>query len=186
MSEDTLFDTPASVEGGHAGGATFDETGCYRYDLRREIGDGPWIGWVMLNPSTADATKLDPTLRRVARYSRDWGYGGFYVRNLFALRTTDPAGLREVSDPIGPDNDEWLRSLVTEVETVIVGWGTGRYPRLGRPERWQHVADILAPAIPACLATAKDGQPCHPLYQKADLTPVRWPADNVHAKGANR
>lgn len=173
--DNTLFDVPAPLEGGRDGGATIDATGRYRYDLWRLLYPGlPWLGVVMLNPSTADATKLDPTLKRVLGYARAWGFGGVRVRNLFAFRATDPAELLEADDPIGPGNDTWLGSLLTEVDTVVVAWGTGRYPRLGNPERWKQVADILAPARPGCLALAKDGQPRHPLYLKADLEPTPW------------
>jgi len=167
-----LFEVPSLPEGGD-GGAVISADRRYRYYLRRTFDDTlPICGVVMLNPSTADETKLDPTLRRVLGYCRRWGFGGFRIANLFALRATDPRELLTADDPVGPDNDAWLRSLITEVDRVVVGWGTGRYPRIGN--RWERVAEILAPAKPVCLATAKDGQPCHPLYQRADLTPVAW------------
>lgn len=44
----------------------------YRYTLRRNLGLNPWrvanesaLLWIMLNPSTADDTTDDPTIRRV-------------------------------------------------------------------------------------------------------------------------
>lgn len=167
-----LFDATPASEGGE-GGAVISDDGRYRYYLRRTWNDlEPVCGFVMLNPSTADETKLDPTLRRVLSYCRRWGYGGFRIANLFAFRATDPRELLTADDPIGPENDVWLHSLTAAVDRVVVGWGTGRYPRIGN--RWERVAEILAPANPVCLATAKDGQPCHPLYQRADLEPVRW------------
>jgi hypothetical protein len=64
----------------------------YRYELRR-VWDAQ-LGlacWVMLNPSTADANEDDPTIRRCVNFARTWGYGGIVVRNLFALRATDPS-----------------------------------------------------------------------------------------------
>lgn len=169
---DGLFEVPAASEGGE-GDAVITPDRRYRYNLWRTW-DGalPLCGWVMLNPSTADETKLDPTLRRVLGFSRRWGYGGFVIRNLFAYRATDPRELVVADDPVGPENDAWLVSLTTEVDMVVVGWGTGRYPRIGK--RWERVAEILAPARPVCLARAKDGMPVHPLYQRADVTPMRW------------
>ncbi|MBV8312930.1 MAG: DUF1643 domain-containing protein [Planctomycetaceae bacterium] len=47
----------------------------------------------------------DPTIERCERRARRWGFGGLIVTNLFALCATDPAGLRRVADPIGPEND---------------------------------------------------------------------------------
>lgn len=170
---DSLFEVPAVVEGGVEGDATISEDGRYRYDLRRVFKSRkPLLGWVMLNPSTADETKLDPTLRRVKAYSSDWGYGGFVIRNLFALRATDPRELLTADDPVGPDNDEWLAGHWDGVGRVVVGWGAGRYPRIG--DRWRHVAALLAPMEPLCLRLAKDGMPVHPLYQRADVVPHAW------------
>jgi hypothetical protein len=167
-----LFEVPDVPEGGE-GGAVISADRRYRYNLWRTWDDTlPVCGWVMLNPSTADETKLDPTLRRVRDFCCRWGFGGFTIRNLFALRATDPRELRTAGDRVGLENDAWLKSLTIEVDRIVVGWGTGRYPRIEK--RWERVAEILAPAHPVCLATAKDGQPCHPLYQRADLTPVAW------------
>jgi hypothetical protein len=59
----------------------------------------------MLNPSTADERRDDPTIRRCIGFSRARGFGGKTVVNLFALRTPEPRDLREHADPIGPDND---------------------------------------------------------------------------------
>jgi hypothetical protein len=169
-----LFEVPRLPEGGD-GGAVISTDRRYRYNLWRTWDDTlPVCGWVMLNPSTADETKLDPTLRRVRDYCCRWGFGGFVVRNLFALRATDPRELVKAADRVGPENDAWLHSLTVEVDRVVVGWGTGRYPRLGKPERWAQVAAILSPARPVCLSLAKDGQPCHPLYQRADAEPFTW------------
>lgn len=168
--QDSLF---ADAE---TSGAVID--GPYRYDLWRTWNpvEQPSIcAWVMLNPSTADASEDDPTIRRCVAYSKAWGYDGLVVRNLFALRATDPRELLTAADPVGPENDLWLSERLADVARVVVAWGTGRYPRLGG-ERWRHVADLLAPHRPVCLRPAKDGQPVHPLYQRADLTPVPWPS----------
>jgi hypothetical protein len=167
-----LFDVPDVPEGGE-GGAVISADRRYRYNLWRTWDDTlPVCGWVMLNPSTADETKLDRTLWRVRGYCCRWGFGGFVIQNLFAFRATDPRELLTADDRVGPENDVWLHRLTTGVDRVVVGWGTGRYPRLGN--RSALVAEMLAPAHPVCLATAKDGQPCHPLYQRADAEPFSW------------
>ena len=93
--------------------ATFSECGRYRYTLRRAWDAGPshsgTVCWVMRNPSTADADKLDPTLRRCRGFTLGWGFAAMSVVNLYALRSTDPRGLWDTSDPVGPDNDEAIR-----------------------------------------------------------------------------
>ncbi|GAA3550600.1 DUF1643 domain-containing protein [Nonomuraea rosea] len=163
---DTLFGLPLS-------GAVID--GPYRYTLWRTWTLRPepaLCAWVMLNPSTADAAQDDPTIRRCVAYARSWGYDGIVVRNLFALRATDPAGLATAAEPVGPGNDEWLSGRWDGVRRVVVAWGTGRWPRLHN--RCERVAALLEPLDPLCLRAGRDGQPVHPLYQPADLLPSPW------------
>ncbi|MFB4275778.1 DUF1643 domain-containing protein [Nonomuraea sp. MTCD27] len=154
-----------------ASGAVID--GPYRYTLWRTW-DGrlPVCGWVMLNPSTADACADDPTIRRCVGFARRWGFGGIVVRNLFAFRATSPRQLLDAADPVGPDNEEWL-SRWDGVTGVVAAWGTGRWPRLAG-DRWRRAAALLAPLGPVCLRAARDGQPVHPLYQPAHLEPIPW------------
>ncbi|WP_027947183.1 DUF1643 domain-containing protein [Amycolatopsis taiwanensis] len=147
--------------------AVISPCGTYRYELTRRWSDGPPVGWVMLNPSTADANLDDPTIRRCIAFAKAWGYGGIVVRNLYALRATDPRELDRHSEPIGPDNDAHLARCVGEPLT-IVAWGA----RGG--DRGREVLGLLASrgVRPHLLATTGDGQPRHPLYLRADLLPV--------------
>lgn len=58
--------------------------GC-RFWLKRAWGAGPLITWIMCNPSDADATRDDPTMRRVIEFSLAWGYGSCVVINIIPL-----------------------------------------------------------------------------------------------------
>lgn len=62
--------------------AVLSDDGQYRYQLERTWGFGDAVTFVMLNPSTADARKDDPTIRRCLSYARSWGYDGIRVVNL--------------------------------------------------------------------------------------------------------
>ena len=87
--------------------ADFSFCGQYRYTLTRVWSlERGLVLFVGLNPSTADAERDDPTVRRCVGYARRWGFGGVLVANLFAYRATDPRDLLAVSYPIGPRNDE--------------------------------------------------------------------------------
>jgi hypothetical protein len=80
--------------------------------------------WIGLNPSVADETKLDPTLRRIRTFSATWGYNGFIMTNLFAVVSTDADQLYSEADPVGPENDRYIRQAVQETGVVIAAWGT--------------------------------------------------------------
>jgi hypothetical protein len=73
--------------------ADLSDCGTYRYRLGRRWAEGPVDVWIMLNPSTADATVDDRTIGRCMEFSRRWGAGALVVGNLFALRATDPTDL---------------------------------------------------------------------------------------------
>ena len=152
----------------------------YRYQLYRDLGGRlpdmfdhreriyhPSVNFLMLNPSTADAHKLDPTLRRCVGFARRWGCKDFYVTNLFAYRTSDPKELWAVAanglDIVGPENDTYIREIVSEASLTIVAWG-GVYKSLSW--RVEQVVEIIKPHREKIrsLGFTKGGQPRHPLY----------------------
>src|SRR3989449_11540410 len=103
--------------------ACFSRCGTYRYALWRRWAAGPQVLFVMLNPSTADAQRDDPTIRRCIGFARRWGCGGIEVVNLFALRATDPRRLRYTRDPVGPENVAHLARAAGRASLVGAAWG---------------------------------------------------------------
>jgi hypothetical protein len=141
--------------------ALFDPSGRYRYRLsRRWAGGGRAIAFVMLNPSTADAERDDPTIRRCSGFARAWGFSAMTVVNLFALRATDPARLRRARDPVGRDNDEHIAAAAAACDALVLAWGA--HGALGGRDR--DVLALLRGCRPACLGVTRSGQPRHPLY----------------------
>lgn len=126
------------------------------------------VMFIGLNPSTADETLDDPTIRRCIGYAKDWGYGGLLMTNIFAYRSTDPRGLLTVEDPIGPDNDKALLKCFLEVDLAIAAWGV--HGTL--VERDKRVRELLAPLH--YLRLTKAGHPAHPLYLPKALKPMLW------------
>jgi len=59
--------------------AVLSDCGTYRYVLTRRWAEGPVLGWVMLNPSRADAGRDDATVRRCMGFVRSWGFAGIIV-----------------------------------------------------------------------------------------------------------
>jgi len=153
--------------------ATFDAGRTYRYSLVRswEPG-GRRLNFLMLNPSTADATRLDPTVRRCLGFARSWGFGTLEVTNLFAYRATDPRELLAHEAPVGPANDRAILDAAGSADQVAVAWGA-RGSHRGRAD---DVADLLAGlrVRPLVLGVTREGQPLHPLYVRGDAVPVPW------------
>lgn len=151
-------------------GALLSDDREYRYRLWRTWdAQKPVLTWILLNPSTADETDDDSTLRRCIGYAKDWGYGGVVLGNLFALRSKHPEDLREHPDPVGPRNDEHLRAIAAEADRTVAAWGAHGDLK----DRADEVAGLLDVDLYA-IGTTKDGHPLHPLYKSADLKPERW------------
>lgn len=135
----------------------------YRYCLTR-IWDSklPTVTFVMLNPSTADEVNDDPTIRRCMGFARAEGFGALEVMNLYAFRATDPRVLFMADDPVGPQNDEWLRRAANN-SMMLAAWGTK-----AKPDRVREF--LMGPAMGHeiyCLGKTKHGAPRHPLYLPA-------------------
>ena len=83
------------------------------------------------------------------------------MSNLFAFRATKPEDMMAAVDPVGPENDFWLRKLSIEAFLTVAAWGVKGMFR-GRDkdvtDRLLCVADLM------CLKHTKDGHPWHPLY----------------------
>lgn len=148
--------------------AVFSEDRKYRYYLRR-VWDRKLerMAFVMLNPSTADAFKNDPTVERCQERATRLGYGSFSVTNIFAYRSTQPNALTLPSvQPVGERNDEWIQFATRTAAKVMIGWGNhGKFG--GRGD--QVIEALEEDGIQLfCLGQNKGGCPVHPLYQAYD------------------
>ena len=153
----------------------------HRYWLKADL---DWdiykkIMFLMLNPSTADEVQSDPTVTRCKNYAKLWGYNRVYVCNIFAYRSTDPQGLREVEDPIGQLNDNYICNIAGLVDTVVCAWGThGEYLNRG-----EEVVELLTDAgyndKLHALGINKGGTPKHPLYLRKNQEIFRYGRTNL-------
>lgn len=161
-------------------GAELSPCGLYRFSLTRRWAPkgstpmGDTVLWVMLNPSTADGLKDDPTIRRCVAFSRGWGFAALEVQNLYAWRATNPAELTRVHFPVEPPDmvgvDERLRTAARAAGLVIAAWGANAQPY--RAERVRHV--LAQEGEVRHLGLTKDGHPKHPLYLRGDTVPALW------------
>lgn len=155
--------------------AVISDCGLYRYRLDRGWGDGPTMGFVMLNPSTADAEADDPTIRRCIGFAKREGCGGLIVVNLFPLRATKPADLW-ATDPLtrmgGQPAELEFHRAVKDADILVAAWGADTR----RAEHW--IVERFGARM-VCLGKTKSGAPRHPLYVRKDapLVPL-LEADN--------
>lgn len=145
----------------------------YRYSLIREWDQGPRALWIMLNPSIADASIDDPTIRRCIGFSQSFGrgrddldtrYGSLEVVNLFAYRATDPKDMAAAKargvDIVGPENDRHIIEAASRASLTVAAWGADKLA----PLRCVIVHKLVAPHALHCLGKSKSGAPKHPLY----------------------
>jgi hypothetical protein len=157
--------------------AVFSPDRKFRYTLRRIWPAGIWpteggafVAFIGLNPSTADEVKNDPTVTRCMKYAQKWGYGGMYMLNIFAYRSTDPRELYLQEDPIGGYNDSFILQAAQRSGLIVACWGNhGNLLSRG----W-NVIKLLQGAglrVMRLGSLTIPGQPRHPLYLKGDLLP---------------
>ncbi len=156
--------------------AHLSECGTYRYHLYRRWDEAlRSVAFVMLNPSTADGSVDDATIRRCVGFARDWGYGTLEVVNLFAYRATDRACLREArqagDDVIGPGNDAVIRQVVGRSAMVICAWGNNA-PK----DREAAILELIrgCGGRPWALAVTMQDHPAHPLRLAKTTLPFPW------------
>jgi len=149
-------------------GAIISEDEQYRYQLWRIWDkDKPMVMFLMLNPSTADATEDDNTVRRCINFAKEWGYGGIYTGNLFAYRAKNPKDLLKAEEPVGEENLEHLESMSERCGEVICAWGNNDIV-----EKLQGKNSLEAIKKPMyAIEFSIDGNPKHPLYLRNGLTP---------------
>lgn len=150
-------------------GALLSHCRTYRYDLWRTwTGGAGYAMFVGLNPSTADETEDDPTIRRCVAFAKDWGYAGLCMTNLFAYRATNPDDMMRASDPVGPRNDAILLERAAAAGVVVAAWGVhGTFG--GRDNAVRRMLPRLH-----YLRLTKNGHPGHPLYLPRTLLPASW------------
>lgn len=151
---------------------TFSEDRIYRYTLWRDwdidsiTGCAPneFVQFIGLNPSTADETRDDPTIRRCRGFAQVWGFGAMCMTNLFAFRATSPKVMKAAPNSIGPDNDSWLSRISSSAGLVIACWG--------RDGEFMNRDNEVLNIVPSVYQIGPAGYPRHPLYLPRGLKPV--------------
>lgn len=197
--EESLMEAPTPHIENQAGRQTIlSPCRKYRYTLWREwqgsldmlasnalltaLNEDKFLMVIGLNPSTADETKDDPTIRKCIGFAKRWGYGALCMTNLFAWRDTKPENMLNAADPIGPLNDRYLFGAATRAGMILAAWG--------KKGNHMHRASFVGNCINGmvrpdglpmlhCLRANGDGSPEHPLYVPYETTPMAWPVQDA-------
>ena len=152
--------------------AIISEDKKYRYVLSRIWDESKPIVMIMgLNPSTADAMNDDPTITKCINFAKSWGYGGVYMLNLFAFRTSNPQTMLDADEPIGMENDKYLVEYSLKCDKVVCAWGNDGSYKNRSSEIKSKLGNLYY------LALNKSGEPSHPLYLKSELVPIKFRDD---------
>lgn len=142
--------------------AVFSRCLTYRYLLTRVLRDGPsTLLFIMCNPSTADGTTDDPTIRRCLGFARDLQFDRLHVVNLWAIRSTAPQAVR-LPNAVGSHNDLIIRAQIKLAHTIVCAWSDWGATH-GRDQQVRSIAQSCGRTL-HCLGLTKSGNPRHPLY----------------------
>lgn len=152
--------------------ATFSPCRRYRYRLARNWDESkPTVVFCGLNPSTADETADDPTIRREVGFAKEWGFGTLVKVNAYAWRSTDPKGLWLAEEPCGEDNLGHIVEVAKTADLFVAAWGNN----IRRDREAEVVAVLLGASVPVhALKITKAGNPSHTLYLPKTLRPFVW------------
>ena len=148
----------------------------HRYQLIR--GDAKKvICFLMLNPSHADATNDDPTMRRLKKFTSNLGYTGFIVVNLCSFITPYPKKLYDYINrknnikKYDNLNDTHIKYAFNISKVIVAAYGVLKNPALKK--RAKKILKMTNKPIHA-LKLTKDGFPAHPLYLKKDSSLITF------------
>lgn len=137
-----------------------------------------------LNPSTADETEDDPTIRRCIGFAKREGCGRLLMLNLWSYRATDPRDLRRVSDherapAVNRENVRLAigREMERRGAIVVCAWGThGEFKQEAEALRKVLSSPLNFTECPKlmCLGMTAAGHPRHPLYLRSDAPLIAW------------
>jgi len=161
-----LFETPVTS-------AVLSHDRVYRYELwRRWADDGAgYVNFICLNPSKADETADDPTVKKCVKFAKSWGYDAICITNLFAYRATDPEAMKAFPDPVGLGNSRYLKEVAQRAALIVCAWGQhGSFNcRSSVVKRFLRRFDLHYLRL--------SGEPWHPLYLPDITRPSRWPRE---------
>lgn len=147
--------------------AKFNEDRTHRYYLSRiwdeKMSKMLFIG---INPSTADGEKDDHTVSRLVKFCQSWGFGGFYIVNLYSFISPEPEDMIDHYNNLTNKMEKALHKQNMAValrygricSMITFMWGAGI------PNQTQADKYIRTFRDAYCFGKTREGHPKHPLF----------------------
>ena len=120
----------------------------------------------MLNPSVGNETYDDKTIKRLIFFTKKFGYGGFYVGNIFSNINTKVNDLYLDLSHDKKKNRKHVGSMIDKSKSVVYAWGK----TIDNPPNWiDKIVDK-----PLCFGFNKNGTPKHPLYLRKSASLISF------------
>jgi hypothetical protein len=161
--------------------AIISECGRFRYRLERHIAEqGIVIAFFGVNPSTASADIEDQTTTKWKGFAVRNGVRKYIAGNPFAFRAADVTELATASDPIGPDNERHIASIIEDADVLVPCWGNrSKVPKSLRIHLERLGRLIRESGKPVRIfGLTKSGDPKHPLMLGYDTPLIEWRSDS--------
>lgn len=134
-----------------------------------ELGDNNLVV-VGVNPSIATIEELDPTAKRIKKYSEIHGYNGWIIINLYPQIDPNVDKLnKEKNDELIKLNLIFIEEIISRDDiTLVAAWGEAIEWRKYLKDCFRDI-DALAKKYNHewhCIELTKYGHPCHPLIRK--------------------
>jgi hypothetical protein len=137
--------------------AYFSNCRKYRYWISRIWDRKKPIGcFICINPSKASAEYSDQTMGNCNNLTASWGWGGFYIVNLFAYIATEQKDMKKYKNKIGEENDKAINFAVENSDVIVLAWGN-EYKNRGKD-----VLALLSGKKLYCIKKNKGGGYLHP------------------------
>ncbi|MBL0721232.1 MAG: DUF1643 domain-containing protein [Sulfurovum sp.] len=149
--------------------ALFSNKKDYRYMLSR-IWDTekPTLGIIGLKPLIGDAINSDLDINHQVRVAKALGYGSLYSVNIFSFIEKDGVTIYDTDDPIGINNDRYLRRYLSRCKIIICAWGNEG----GYRERSTYIKKLSLDLY--YLKLNKTGEPAHISHISGNFTPISF------------
>jgi hypothetical protein len=173
----TTLPTTGDARKGETVSAIISPCGRYRYRLERTVAmEGPVYAFFGINPSTADASVDDATVRKWIGFTKKWGGSRFIVGNVFAYRATNVKALATVNDPYGAGIGAHITSIIEDADILVPCWGnTAKVPRQLRDAFAVLMDALVSSGKPVChFGKTNVGDPKHPLMLAYDTELLAW------------